>query len=565
MLDVDQVDRDQVFPDRTGPGLKFAPGPVFLFDHVFGAIGAPASGEVIWKDLGCFGGPGFEDRSIQGPGGLDAVAMSEERLIAQHGIQQESLVAVGGRFAEGRSVVEVHVDGADGDVLGGGHLGAETEGDAFVGLNAHGDDIRLDLLAWATVEATVEEHERGLLELDADLGGALFEALASAEIKRHTGPAPVVDFEAHSGKGLGAGLGVDAILFTVALDHDAVDPARPVLSADGMLDADSWNGLPRLEFFAAHAFGFEGDGRLHGDEAEQLHDVVLDDITQRAGFLVKRTAAFDAEGFRSGDLYVVDVVAIPDWLEDAVAEAEDEDVLDGFLAEIVIDAEDLFFLEDGIDAAVQLFGGVQIVAEGFLDDGADGAVFGRGHAMRAKIFDNLGEVLGRGGEVKEAVAANSGLFGDAVEFRFQPGVARRIIEVHGEVMDLADEGVEPGVVLGGVAKLDNALAHVSGKLIPQRTTRNADDGELPGQQIHLFEVKERGEQLALGEVAGSAKDDQNRRLGDALLCRRHLGQVLRVNLYLRRSHACFLSSCFFRSLFMPMFSWDNVNRFTDSL
>ena len=74
--------------------------------------------------------------------------------------------------------------------------------------------------------------------------------------------------------------------------------------------------------------------------------MVLDDVAEGAGFLVEGPAAFDADGFGGGDLDVVDVVAVPDGLEDAVGEAEDEDVLDGLFAEVVVDAEDLVFVED---------------------------------------------------------------------------------------------------------------------------------------------------------------------------------------------------------------------------
>ena len=64
-------------------------------------------------------------------------------------------------------------------------------------------------------------------------------------------------------------------------------------------------------------------------------------VAQRAGRFVEGCAALDAEGFRGGDLDVIDVVAIPDGLENSVAEAEGEDVLDGFFAEIMIDAVNL--------------------------------------------------------------------------------------------------------------------------------------------------------------------------------------------------------------------------------
>ena len=68
------------------------------------------------------------------------------------------------------------------------------------------------------------------------------------------------------------------------------------------------------------------------------------------------------------------------------------------------------------------------------------------------------------------------------------------------------------------AKLDDASAHVGGELIAQRAARHADDGELFGQQVRLEEMKERGQQLALGQVARGAEDDENAGVGNAL-CR----------------------------------------------
>ena len=38
---------------------------------------------------------------------------------------------------------------------------------------------------------------------------------------------------------------------------------------------------------------------------------------------------------------MIDELAVPDRLEDAVCEAKDSEVLDCFLAEVVVDAEDL--------------------------------------------------------------------------------------------------------------------------------------------------------------------------------------------------------------------------------
>jgi hypothetical protein len=55
----------------------------------------------LGKVCGLFGGPGFEDGGVERPGGFDAVAMGEEGLVAEHGVEQQALVAVGGGFAEG--------------------------------------------------------------------------------------------------------------------------------------------------------------------------------------------------------------------------------------------------------------------------------------------------------------------------------------------------------------------------------------------------------------------------------------------------------------------------------
>ena len=57
-------------------------------------------------------------------------------------------------------------------------------------------------------------------------------------------------------------------------------------------------------------------------------------------------AALQPQALGHRDLHVVDVLAVPDRLEDAVGEAEDQDVLDRLLAQVVVDAVDLALAED---------------------------------------------------------------------------------------------------------------------------------------------------------------------------------------------------------------------------
>ena len=89
---------------------------------------------------------------------------------------------------------------------------------------------------------------------------------------------------------------------------------------------------------------------------------------QRAGFLVIRAAAFHADRFRGGDLHMVDIAAVPERLEDAVAEAEGQDVLHGFLAQVMVDTIDVGFGEDFVQLIAQLARARQVVAERLFDD-----------------------------------------------------------------------------------------------------------------------------------------------------------------------------------------------------
>ena len=64
-------------------------------------------------------------------------------------------------------------------------------------------------------------------------------------------------------------------------------------------------------------------------------------VAVRAGLFVKGGAFAEAQRLGHVDLHVIDEVAIPDRLEQAVGEAECEDVLRRLLAQEVVDAEDL--------------------------------------------------------------------------------------------------------------------------------------------------------------------------------------------------------------------------------
>ena len=71
--------------------------------------------------------------------------------------------------------------------------------------------------------------------------------------------------------------------------------------------------------------------------------MILDHVSHCACFFIVAAAAFDAERLGDGDLHVIDVRAVPQRLQQNVGEAQRHEILHRFLAEIVVDAEDIAF------------------------------------------------------------------------------------------------------------------------------------------------------------------------------------------------------------------------------
>jgi hypothetical protein len=100
---------------------------------------------------------------------------------------------------------------------------------------------------------------------------------------------------------------------------------------------------------------------------EHLQQMVLYHVAQCARLLVISRTVFDADGLGRGDLDMVDIVPVPDRLEDAVGKPECQQVLYRFLAEEVVDAVCLILAENPTDCVVQFYGGRQVIANRFLD------------------------------------------------------------------------------------------------------------------------------------------------------------------------------------------------------
>src|SRR5205823_2082810 len=97
-------------------------------------------------------------------------------------------------------------------------------------------------------------------------------------------------------------------------------------------------------------------------------------VAKRAGFLVIRPAALHAHRFGRRNLNVADVAAVPQRLEDAVAEPERQNILDGLLPEVMIYAVNVALGKYTLNIGVQSAGCSQVVTKGLLHDDAPPAV-----------------------------------------------------------------------------------------------------------------------------------------------------------------------------------------------
>ncbi len=84
--------------------------------------------------------------------------------------------------------------------------------------------------------------------------------------------------------------------------------------------------------------------------------MVLEHVAEAARFFVVAAAMLDAQRFGGGDLNMIDVLTVPDRLDDRVGKPKGEDVLDGVLPEIVIDPIDLFLVKGAFDRLAEMPG-----------------------------------------------------------------------------------------------------------------------------------------------------------------------------------------------------------------
>src|SRR5712691_1301259 len=383
--------------------LVVAPMPAVAFEEQIGFPRSPTPRSILRHRGGPGRAPHIEDGVHKRPGCLDAVAAIEQRRIAAQTIVYERRISAARGLAETFAIAEIHGDVPDAHFRSR-PLGSKGHCDPFIGL-----DVKYDAVGFNF--ALAKNDVRRAPELDYDLRGALGQTFAGSQVERNTRPAPVVDQQPAGDKGLRLGSWIYAWFLPVAGNRLVPEFPRRVLPANHRLrhhfQIERADGLQHLQFFVAHRVGIKRGGRFHGDQRSELQDVALDHVAKRAGGFIKTAPPLDTQRFRRRDLNVVDVIPVPERLENAVAKPKNEKVLHGILAQVVVDAVDLLFLENVQDDLIQFLRRREVSAERLFDDDVHPGVRRGGPCKSgaAELFDDIRINLGRRGEVEEPIAA----------------------------------------------------------------------------------------------------------------------------------------------------------------
>src|SRR5580692_8389397 len=91
-------------------------------------------------------------------------------------------------------------------------------------------------------------------------------------------------------------------------------------------------------------------------------------IAQCTRLFIERRAVFNSYRLSGGDFNIVNVVPVPDRLEQRIAEAENEDVLHCFFAKIVVNPVHRFLVEYAVHYVIEYVRRFQVPPEGLLQN-----------------------------------------------------------------------------------------------------------------------------------------------------------------------------------------------------
>ncbi len=225
--------------------------------------------------------------------------------------------------------------------------------------------------------------------------------------------------------------------------------------------------------------------------------MVHDHVPEGADRVVEVATILHPEGLRHGDLHALDVVTVPDGIQDRVREPQVEDLGEPHLPEEMVDPEELRLIDVLVHVRGERSRRVQVMSERLLDHDACGLM--REPCLRKSLHDRPEE------ERRDLQVVDGRLRAD--DRLRDPRVRLAVAEVPAHVGEAVRQTLEHGLVelLTGA---DDRLAGPSLEVIQAPVVhRHADDGAR--QQTATLEAIERSERHHLREVSGDTEDHED--------------------------------------------------------
>src|SRR5215469_10938634 len=246
--------------------------------------------------------------------------------------------------------------------------------------------------------------------------------------------------------------------------------------------------------------------------------MALNHVPQSPGGFIKRRSAFDTERLGSSDLHVVDVVAVPERLEDAVTETKNEQVLDSFLPQVMVDAIDLRLIENRKNLGIQHAGRCAVSAERLLDDDARPRTISLwlGKTGASELLDDVGVNLRWCGYIEETIAAQLTFTVEFLQSLGQAPVGVGVVVIARKISCLACEMLAFRFLRAGSLLLGYGLRRDGAELLIAHRSAREPQQSKPRRQAGMDgQIVERRQQLPLRQVARSTEHDHRTRfLGD---------------------------------------------------
>src|SRR5258706_13803219 len=118
--------------------------------------------------------------------------------------------------------------------------------------------------------------------------------------------------------------------------------------------------------------------------------MVLNHVAHGPGFIVIPSPVSHAQLFRNGQLYMINIIPVPERLENRIGKTRSKNILNSLFSKVMINAINLVLGKDVVKKFIEGFGRLQVAYKWFLND--DSCL------LRVGSKFMLGKVLGDRGE-----------------------------------------------------------------------------------------------------------------------------------------------------------------------